>query len=232
MRAFVLGAVLITAVGIPLLLCTPSGGGQETDEAGLAAEEGREIDLLPGKGLEGWKRVPIAPDTKLNTKNPWKVDEGGRVLHCDGVGVKEMFLYDREFADGTFHVEWRFRKVTDRKDYNSGIYVRTSADGKVWHQAQVAHLEKAPRMADLFGDTLEDGKPKKLVVEGMGTKLVHGPGEWNTYDITCKGPKVTVEVNGKLATTWDNCQVPRGHVGLQAEYFDIEFKNLRFKPLQ
>ena len=102
--------------------------------------------------------------------------------------------------------------------------------GKVWHQAQVAHLQKPPRLGDLFGQTPVDGQVKKVEVEGNGEKFANPPGEWNTFDIACKGPKVTVTVNGKLATTWDGCQVPRGHVGLQAEFFFIEFKNLKFRP--
>jgi hypothetical protein len=200
-------------------------------EPGQTAQGGAEgwIDLLPGPGLKGWKRVPIAPDTRVGDKNPWSVDATGKILVCDGVGVKEMLLHDAEFKDGTFHVEWRFRKVEDKNDYNGGVYVRTSADGKVWHQSQVAHLQKPPLMADLFGDTLVAGKPQKFLVEGRGAKLAHPPGEWNTYDIVCRGPKVTVSVNGETATVWDTCQVPQGHVGLQAEFFFLEFKNLKFK---
>jgi Domain of Unknown Function (DUF1080) len=221
MRVCVVGIVLGTAC----LLSAPVGGGEPATEAGW-------VDLLAGKGLKGWKRVPIAPDTKLNAKDPWTLDEAGRVLACDGVGVKEMLLYDREFQDGTFHVEWRFRPAEGKPDYNSGVYVRTAADGTVWHQAQVAHLEKAPRMADLFGETLAGGKPEKFQVTGRGTELVRPPGEWNAYDVTCTGPKVTVAVNGTVATTWDGCQVRRGHVGLQAEYYVIEFRNVRFKPME
>jgi hypothetical protein len=196
-----------------------------------ASQAGSDVwlDLTPGPDLNGWKRVPIAPDTKLNAKNAWKMN--GKTLECDGVGVKEMLLYDKKLKDGVFHVEWRFRKVLDKTDYNSGIYIRTTGDGKVWHQAQVAHPEKPPRLGDLFGDTLADGKIKKFLVEGQGTQFARSPGEWNTYDITCRGPKVTVAVNGKTATSWDGCQVASGRVGLQAEFFFIEFKNLKFKVM-
>ena len=115
-----------------------------------AKDAGGWLDLFPGKNLKGWQRVPIAPDTKLASKNPWKVAETRKVLLCDGVGVKEMLLYEKEFGDGTFHVEWRFRKVPDKHDYNSGVYVRTALDGKIWHQSQVAHLEKAPLRSATF----------------------------------------------------------------------------------
>lgn len=187
------------------------------------------IDLMPGPKLKGWKRVPIAPDVKLNAKNAWKLDKSGKILLCDGVDVKEMLLYDKDLGDGTFHVEWRFRKVQGKPDYNSGVYVRTAPDGTIWHQAQVAHVPKPPHAGDLFGVTRLNGKPDKFLVQGRGVSLVKPPGEWNVYDITCAGPKVTVHVNGELATTWNDCQVKKGRAGLQAEYFFIEFKELKFK---
>jgi hypothetical protein len=212
-----------------ILLIVVSGGIALSADVQATGDGDTWLDLMPGPDLRGWKRVPIAPDTKLNAKNAWKLDRSGKLLVCDGVGVKEMLLYNKEFADGTFHVEWRFRKVTDKTDYNSGVYVRTSADGKIWHQAQVAHVDKAPHLGDLFGETLVNGKPQRFVVEGRGLGLAHPPGGWNTYDVTCQGPLLTVSVNGKPATRWDGCKVSRGHVGLQAEYFFIEFKNLKFK---
>ena len=56
-------------------------------------------------------------------------------------------------------------------------------------------------------------------------------GEWNVYEITCKGKKISVWVNGAVTVTWDACQAPKGHLGLQVEFFDLEFRNLKFKPL-
>jgi hypothetical protein len=91
---------------------------------------------------------------------------------------------------------------------------------------------KPPHYADLFGETLVMGKPAKFLVQGRGAKLVNPPGEWNVYDITCKGKTIAVAVNGTVATTWDDCQVGSGHVGMQAEFFYVEFKNLKFKALK
>jgi 3-keto-disaccharide hydrolase len=187
------------------------------------------LDLFPGKDLKGWKRVPIAPDTTLNAKNPWKVK--GKVLVCDGVGMKEMLLTEKQFTDGIFHVEWRFRKLEGKKDYNSGIYVRT-LDGKVWVQVQVAHVEKPPFLGDVFGDVPVKGKVDRVIVQGDGKKHAHPPGEWNTYEITMKGKTISVQVNGKPAVTWKDCPLTAGHVGMQDEFYYIEFRNLKFKPLK
>lgn len=213
-----------------LMLAAGAAPAQETAPSALERDRKGWTDLLPGKDLKGWKRLVLTPDTKLNEKNPWKVE--GDLLLCDGVGVKEMFLFDREFGDGIFHVEWRFRKVAEgKKDYNGGIYVRTSGDGKVWHQVQVAHLEKPPLMGDLFGESLVKGKPAPVLVRGNASERVNPPGEWNTFELTAKGSTVSVWVNGKTTLTWKDCPVEKGHVGMQAEFFFIEFRNLKFKPL-
>lgn len=222
-----------------LALWLPGGPGlaQEVSKkspSALEQDASGWVDLLAGKDLSHWKRIAIAPDTQLSPKNPWRLDANGPTLQCDGVGgIKEMFLFDREWTDGIFHVEWRFRPVQEgRKDYNSGVYVRSLTDGKIWVQAQVAHLDKPPLMGDLFADTLVDGQTKRTIINGDGDKHVRPPGEWNAYEITCKGKELTVAINGTVATRWKECPIPRGHVGLQAEFFYIEFRNLKFKELR
>lgn len=188
------------------------------------------IDLQPIKNLPHWKRVAL--DDKPSEKNPWSVD--GKLLVCDARGgIKEMLLHDRQFGDGIFHVEWRFRPVTEgKKDYNSGVYVRSPATGKTWIQIQVAHLEKPPFLGDLFGDLPKNDKIERVVVRGEGDKRAKPPGEWNTYEITTRGKHIDVWINGATTLKWDACPYPRGHVGVQAEFFYIEFRNLKFKPLE
>ena len=93
--------------------------------------------MLTSKDLKDWKRVSIPPNTPLKEKNPWSVAADGMTLICDGVGIHEMLLFNQEFGDGIFHVEWKFKKTMDGAKYNSGVFVRTSADGAIWHQAQV-----------------------------------------------------------------------------------------------
>src|SRR5207244_4987783 len=117
---------------------------------------------------------------KLNKKDPWSMADDGRTLVCDGVGVHEMLLYGKEFGDGILHVEWRFKKIEGKKGYNSGVYVRNSADGKIWHQAQVGSLN----VGYIFGDTLVDGKIKRYSSGSKAKQRGKEAGEWNNYEIT------------------------------------------------
>lgn len=221
-----LGSLFTLFLGLSTVL--PAADAPGAKSALEADPQGWE-DLFPGKDLKGWKRVLLPPDEKLNPKNPWSVDGTEKVLHCDGVGVKEMLLHDTERGDGIFHVEWRFKKIEGKTGYNSGLYVRTSADGKVWHQAQVAFQEKPPLVSDLFGDTLVNGKVEKFQKFGTGMKHAHAIGEWNTNEVICKGKTITVWLNGTVVTTWTDCGVPRGLIGLQSEFWYIDFRNLKWK---
>jgi hypothetical protein len=150
----------------------------------------------------------------------------GNTLICDGAGVHEMLLRDKEMSDGTFHIEWRFKALEGKKGYNSGVYVRNAADGSLWHQAQVG----SKNVGFIFGDTLVDGAKKRIKTESKVPQRGNEAGQWNTYEITCKGKTLSLWVNGAVTTVWDNCEVAKGHLGMEAEGWYIEFKNLRFKP--
>ncbi len=191
-----------------------------------------EIDLL-AKGLDGWKRTPIPPDKEVVGRELWVCNPARGLLYCTAKGPeKEMLLYDKEFTDGVFHVEWRFRKQEGEKPvYNGGVYVRASADGQVWHQAQVAVQDKPPRVGDLFGMTKVGSEVKRVEVPGVGPDRMKPVGEWNVFDIECRGKTITLKVNGDTTAVWKDCEVTSGRIGLQAEFAPIEFRNLKYRPL-
>jgi hypothetical protein len=144
-----------------------------------------------------------------------------------------MLLHEKEFGDGIFHGQWRFKKVAGKQiGYNSGLYVRTALDGQRWFQVQVAHLDKRPFVADLFYDQEKNGKLERVIVEGTGTDHVKGPGEWNTFEITTQGKTGSVWLNGHIVNKWSDFPARRGHVGMQAEFFVLEFRALKFKELK
>jgi len=163
-------------------------------------------------------------------RNPWSIDAEKKLLLCDGRDkIKEMLLYEKPFTDGVFHVEWRFRPTEDKVGYNGGVYVRSLMDGKSWLQAQVAILDKPPFVGDLFADVPVDGKPQRVIKSGSGPKHMKAIGEWNAMEVSAQGKKIEVSLNGHKVTTWDDYPVAKGHVGLQAEFYFVEYRNLKFK---
>ncbi|MCZ6636048.1 MAG: DUF1080 domain-containing protein [bacterium] len=61
--------------------------------------------------------------------------------------------------------------------------------------------------------------------------VIHPPGEWNTYDVVARGSQITVWTNGVISCYTDRCDIPRGHFGVEAEYWPIEFRNIRVREL-
>ena len=204
-----------------------SGEVKETKSA-LATDPKGWTDILPSADFKGWMRVSIPPGSKLSERNCWSVDTASKTLVCDGVGIHEMLLLEKEMRDGIFHVEWRFHKLDKKAGYNSGVYVRNSPDGKIWHQAQVG----SKNVGFIFGDTLVDGAIKRVRADDKLPQRGNEAGEWNVYEVTCKGKEMTLWINGAVTARWTNCQVPAGHLGLDAEGYKIEFKNMKFKELK
>jgi hypothetical protein len=223
------------ALGLALVLSlftAPCPAAEPTPGALAQSPEGWN-DLLAGAGpkLQGWTRGPIptrGQPGKLSEVSQWSLDIGTGTLLCKGDGGHDWLRWDKELGDFIFHVEWRFVPVPEGKRYNSGIFVRNSADATIWHQAQTGDASGG----FLFGDTLVNGQMQRInLSKQVSDKRVKPAGEWNTYEITCKGKDMILWVNGAVTCEWHDCEVPRGYIGLEAEGWKIEFRNVKVKPL-
>jgi hypothetical protein len=189
----------------------------------LESEPAGWTSVQPGPGLAGWTRLPW-PSTAALGPQQWSVDAATGYLVCDGKGQHEWLRYDREVADAAFHVEWRFAPVEGADKYNSGVFARTLADLSAWHQAQVGL-----KGGFLFGVTPVQGTAKRVTQEPAALR-VRPAGEWNTYELVARGRTLSLWVNGAV-TREIAIDVPRGHLGLEAEGWRIEFRNLKVKTL-
>jgi hypothetical protein len=180
--------------------------------------------MQPGPDLAGWTRMPWPPATALGPQQ-WSVDPASGHLLCDGSGEHEWLRYDREMGDAAFHVEWRFAPVEGAHAYNSGVYARTAGNASLWHQAQVGL-----KGGFLFGVTPVQGAAKRVTQEPAAAR-VRAAGEWNTYELVARGKTLSLWVNGAV-TSEVFIEVPRGHLGLEAEGWRIEFRNLKVKVLR
>jgi len=185
------------------------------------------LDVLPGPALEGWTRMALPSTQPLDPVSQWKADTASRVLVCEGNRGHEWLRYGRELADAIFHVEWRFTPVTGGKGYNSGIFIRTGADGVLWHQAQTGD-----RGRYLFGNTLVNGRAERINLrEQMPENRVKEAREWNTYELRAEGGTISLLVSGAVSSEFTACEIPKGYAGLEAEGYRIEFRNLKLKEL-
>lgn len=195
-----------------------------------AAPKTGEINLF-ANGLGDWNRYkfPANSPRELAEKNIWSYDAKTGVLFCNATkSDHEMLLFKTPFGDGTLSVECRF--INDNVKNNSGVFIRTASDSSTWIQAQLTKTG----IGMLFGYEKIEGaeKPKRLNAGERRPDLMKPHGEWNRIEVTARGTEVILTVNGEQLAPLKDFQTPVGHIGLEAEFHPIEFRNIRYTPLK
>jgi len=190
--------------------------------------------LFNGKNLEGW--TIFVKDSTVNPKHFFYVNDG----MIETIGTPIGYLRTiKEYSDYKLHVEWRYPE----KPTNSGIFIHTNGSDLIWpnhFQAQLKFKNAGDFIVHGSGmvATLKDTvftstiDPKKPTISKFHPENEKPEGEWNSYDITCKGNTIEIRVNGLLQNVATNCNVSRGNIGLQAEGSKIQFRNLWIEPIR
>ena len=148
--------------------------------------------LIDGeKGMENFDR-----DGDAN----WRA-EGGAIMADKGKGG---FLVSKaSYKDFDLRIEFWADHTT-----NSGIYMRCSVRSKLTdklcHEANI--FDRRPDQTYATGGIVHIGKVLQPVKAG---------GKWNVYEITARGPKLTVVLNGTKTAEVDNAQFLQGPFALQ-----------------
>jgi hypothetical protein len=173
--------------------------------AGGQAGDGWTV-LLDGKSLKGWNVVGDAN---------WNVAEG--TVQADrGTG---FLVTPASYRD--FQITLEFW-VSD--DANSGVFLRCS-DPKTINQMnayEVNIFDKRPDQSYRTGGIVDVAKPASVILTG---------GKWNTYDITAKGPQLTVILNGSKVVDVTDTKHAEGPIGLQYGAGTVKFRNVRIRTL-
>ncbi len=218
-RFVLIPAVCLAAMG---RLAAVDDTAQPTPSA-LSANSNGWQDIMPAPDLKGWFSVPI-PITAKVIRPQWHVVNGDLV--CDGDGGHDVLLLDRKVRNCIFHVEFCFTKIAGKKGYNSGVFIRTSRDGAIWHQAQIMSRDGGY----WFGVTPAGATTKRFKVNSLPCRVKEA-GEWNTFELTAQGPKLSLWVNGFPGAVFPDCGLDEGYLGLEAEGYLITFRNLKLKVL-
>ena len=57
-------------------------------------------------------------------------------------------------------------------------------------------------------------------------------GEWNQYEITCKGDTIKLVINGQLVNEGTEAEMTKGKILLQSEGAEIYFRNVELKHIK
>lgn len=153
-----------------------------------------------------------------NKKNQWVAENG--VLKSPQSGVN--IISDQKFTDFKLHIEFRYPEGS-----NSGVYLR----GR--YEIQVEDNRGQEPSSTFFGGVYGFITPNEMAAKA--------PGEWQTYDVTLVGRRVTVVANGKKIITdqiipgitggaLDSKEGEPGPIMLQGDHGPIEYRNIIITP--
>jgi len=168
--------------------------------------------LFNGKDLTGWTK-------QGDRESKWTVVNGVLTNPSNGANL----MTTRTFGDFKLHLEFRYPKGG-----NSGVYLR----GR--HEVQVEDSPKGE-----FPLSVHLGGVYGFLWPNENAGM--GPGQWNTYDITLIGRRVTVVLNGKTVIAdqiipgptggaLDSNEGAPGPILLQGDHTAVEYKNVRLTP--
>lgn len=165
------------------------------------------ITLLDGKTLDNW--------TSIGNAN-WRIEDGAAVADKG-----EGFLVSKNDY-GDFQIRAEFW-VSD--DANSGIFIRCEDPTKVTggNAYEVNIFDQRPDPTYGTGAIVNVAKVAPMPKAG---------GKWNTYEITAKGPKFTVTLNGvRTVDGAEDSKHSRGRIALQYGQGMVKFRLVQVKPL-
>lgn len=189
--------------------------------------------LFNGENLDGWEI--FVDDSIISPQDFFYVNDG--MIETVGVPLGYMRTV-KEYSDYKLHVEWRYPE----EPTNSGIFVHTHGPNLIFpahYQGQLKHENAGDFIVHGVGvkATLNDtvytsSEELKPLVPKIHPTNEKPAGEWNSYDIICKGNTIELWVNGLHQNTATNLSQTSGTIGLQAEGSKIQFRNFWVEPIK
>jgi hypothetical protein len=162
--------------------------------------------LLDGSSLNNWNQIGDAN---------WKIADG--VVQADkGNG---FLVSKNSYTDFQIRAEFW---VDD--DANSGIFIRCSDPQKITatNAYEVNVFDKRPDPTYGTGAIVNVAKVSPMPKAG---------GKWNVYEITAKGPQLTVTLNGTRTVDVQDSQHKSGPIALQHGAGVVKFRKVQIKTL-
>lgn len=174
--------------------------------------------LTPAEQAEGWLLLFDGKTTfgwQAATDADWKVVDGA--IRVTG-GEPGLLNTTSQFGDFRLQIDFRTAAQT-----NSGVFLRTapkpSDPAQDCYELNIA----APSVSPFFTGSFV-GRQK--------ARQVAASDDWNTFDVTAEAGHFIVKLNGETVLDYtDPAPIPRGHIGLQLNSGQVEFRNIKLLPL-
>jgi Domain of Unknown Function (DUF1080) len=222
---------LAIAIGLAIAFVSVEANSADNQLTDEEKAEGWQL-LFNGRDLKGWKNnndEPVKAKLADGTVNPY--GSGGYLL-----------VYEKPYGDFILKCDVKM----SQPECNSGIFVRTGdLNDPVYSGIEVQVSSDTKPGRNGFGSIYDLVAPS--------TDATNGPGKWDTMEVRCEGPLVTVTVNGEKVASincdeWDQPgrrpdgsqhkfrkaikDFPReGYIGLQDHGHDVWYKNIKLRML-
>jgi len=214
-----------------LLLLMPCVAGAQATPPGVqpipwAAPEG-SVQLWNGQDLTGW--TPFFKGGVAPPPGFWSASAG--VLHLAGKPTGYLRT-EKVFSNYHLHAEWRWLAKAKTGTNNSGIFVFQHPPDVVWPYSVQVQVKEGS-----CGDLIAQGGlffptgPTNLTMKKMADSNEKPDGEWNGYDIYCRGASLELFTNGLRQNFVDKLPADSGQIALQMEGYPIEFRNIWLQSL-
>lgn len=200
--------------------------------------------LFNGVDLTGWHADVPALDTNKSEKNPFIVRNGYLV----SLGTPNGHLIsDNTYKNYRLEVSYRFAATPG----NCGVLVHASTPRSLYKmfpksiEVQMMHENAGDFWCIVEDITVPDMEarrgPKENwgITEGKERRIINltdhsekPVGEWNDMVIECVDDKVKVWVNGDLVNYGFHATANKGHIALQAEGSEVEFRKVELSPIR
>ncbi len=182
--------------------------------------------IFNGKDLSNWNFV--LKDDSVPTSHVFSADEGIITVKGEPLG----YMYTRKkYRDFTLELEYRWANEAS----NSGVFFLIEEPATPFPKGIECQLKagKAGDLVLLSGAVLKEyvlpegmtERPKFPVVEKKEPSSEKPAGEWNKVKIQVKGGIADIYINDVLQNSATS-EVKEGHIGLQSEGKEIQFRNL------
>jgi len=186
------------------------------------------MDLLSDDHASQWRNVSDSAEGVFQIANG--------EMHIKGQKPTRYIAYEGDtFGDFELHIEFKLAPGC-----NSGVFFRTDPRNTVQGGMEIQVLDDhgSPPSTQGSGSLYDVATPM--------WNLARPAGEWNSYDITCRGSHLVVVANGWKVLDIDLAQLtmpigkfntplaelPRvGHLILQDHGGEVTFRNLRIRKI-
>jgi len=232
-RPFIVRLALGLTVGVAAF------AGAAGAEAADSAAKGF-VPLMPKDSLEGWRFSDwsdVAVPQKLEG-TPWKIADG--VL--EGLGKRTWIFSEREYGDFVLKFEGKLSEGA-----NSGIGLRFPPKGDPAYQGmEIQFVDEAYYQSGNWDGARPEQLTGSIYDEIAAKPAVKPAGQWNSFELTCRGSRVTVVLNGKKVLDVDLSKEikarqqkgpplaerpKKGRIGFQNLNGQVSLRNIMIKTL-